>query len=96
MHPVLGSFVDDVIRELVAALGAALFFANAWALIKRRGDADRVAARTVERGRPGSPVRSVARPAPKKELAQAPVIRTVLYMVIGFFVMVAGLAARFG
>ncbi|MFN8028681.1 MAG: hypothetical protein U0W40_20685 [Acidimicrobiia bacterium] len=96
MHPVLGSFVDDVIRELVAALGAALFFANLWALIKRSSDADRVSARTVERSRPGSPVRSVAKPAPKKELAQAPVFRTVLYMVIGFFVMIAGLAARFG
>jgi hypothetical protein len=96
VHPVLGSFVDDVLRELIAALGAALFFANAWALVKRRSDADRVAARTVERGRPGSPVRSVARPAPKRELAQAPVVRTVLYMTIGFVVMVAGLAARFG
>jgi hypothetical protein len=96
VHPVLGSFVDDVLRELIAALGAALFFANAWALVQRRTDADRVAARTVERSRPGSPVRGVARPAPKKELAQAPVFRTVLYMGIGFVVMVAGLAARFG
>jgi hypothetical protein len=95
VHPVLGNFVDDVLRELVAALGAALFFANLWALLKRHSDADRVAARTVERSRPGSPVRSVARPAPKRELAQAPVARTVAYMVIGFVVMIAGLAARF-
>jgi hypothetical protein len=96
VHPVLGSFVDDVLRELLAALGAALFFANLWALIRRRSDEDRVAARTVERSRPGSPVRSVAHPAPRRELAQAPLIRTVLYLVLGFLVMVAGLAARFG
>jgi hypothetical protein len=96
VHPVLGSFVDDVLRELIAALGAALFVANLWALIKRGRDEDRIAARTVERSRPGSPVRSVANPSPRRELAQAPLIRTVLYMVIGFVVMVAGLAARFG
>jgi hypothetical protein len=96
VHPVLGSFVDDVLRELLAALGAALFFANLWALLKRRHDEDRVAARTVERSRPGSPVRGAANPAPRRELAQAPLVRTVLYMVIGFLVMVAGLAARFG
>jgi hypothetical protein len=41
-------------------------------------------------------VRGAANPAPRRELAQAPLVRTVLYMVIGFLVMVAGLAARFG
>jgi hypothetical protein len=96
VHPVLGSFVDDVLRELIAALGAALFVANLWALLKRGRDEERVAARTVERSRPGSPVRNVANPSPRRELAQAPLLRTVLYMVIGFVVMVAGLAARFG
>jgi hypothetical protein len=54
---------------------------------------DRVAARTVS-VRPGAGAQVARRAAPW--LAQAPVIRTVLYMVIGFVVMVAGLAARFG
>ena len=58
VHVVLGSFYDEVLRELIAAMGAALFFGNLYALVRRRRDADRIAARTVERGRPGSPVRS--------------------------------------
>ena len=51
VHPVLGSFYDEVLRELIAAMGAALFFANLYALLRRHRDADRIAARTVERGR---------------------------------------------
>ena len=31
---------DQVLKELVLALGAALFLANAFALIRRRADAD--------------------------------------------------------
>ena len=93
MHVVLGSFYDEVLRELIAAMGAALFFGNLYALLRRHRDSDRVAARTVERGRPGSPVRSPAKPAPKRELAQAPVARTFGFMVLGFVVMLAGLAS---
>jgi hypothetical protein len=93
VHPVLGSFYDEVLRELIAAMGAALFLGNLWALLRRGRDADRVSARTVERGRPGSPVRSPARPAPRKELAQAPVGRTIAFMLLGFVVMVAGIAS---
>jgi hypothetical protein len=93
VHVVIGSFYDDVLRELIAAMGAALFFGNLYALLRRHRDEDRVAARTVERGRPGSPVRSPARPAAKRELAQAPIARTLAFMVLGFLVMVAGLAS---
>jgi hypothetical protein len=93
VHFVLGSFYDEVLRELIAAMGAALFFGNLYALARRHWDEDRVAARTVERGRPGSPVRSPAKPAQKRELAQAPVARTVTFAVLGFFVMIAGLAS---
>ena len=93
MHPVLGSFYDEVLRELIAAMGAALFFGNLYALVRRNRDADRIAARTVERGRPGSPVRSPAKPAAKRELAQAPLGRTIGYLVLGFVVMVAGIAS---
>jgi hypothetical protein len=84
---------DEILRELITAVGAALFVANLWALLRRPVDADRIRATTVARARPGSPVRGQANPAQKRELAQAPVARTVAYMVLGFLVMVAGLAS---
>ena len=84
---------DEILRELITVLGAALFVANLWALIRRPFDADRVAANTVARARPGSPVRGQANPSEKRELAQAPVGRTVTYMVLGLFVMIAGIAS---
>lgn len=90
---ILGAFYDDVLRELIVAVGAALFVANLYALIRRKADADRVSANTVARARPGSPVRSQANPAEKRELAQVPIVRTVLYASIGFVVMVAGIAS---
>ncbi len=93
VHVVVGSFYDEVLRELIAAMGAALFFGNLYALVRRSRDEDRIAARTVERGRPGSPVRSVAKPSQKRELAQAPVGRTLGFMALGFFVMIAGIAS---
>ncbi|MCZ7527795.1 MAG: hypothetical protein M5U14_16325 [Acidimicrobiia bacterium] len=37
-------FYDQVLRELVAALGAALFVGNLMALLRRRADARRAAA----------------------------------------------------
>jgi hypothetical protein len=93
VHPVVASFYDEVLRELITAMGAALFFGNLYALLRRPRDADRIAARTVERGRAGSPVRSPARPGARRELAQAPVTRTLTFVVLGFVVMVAGIAS---
>jgi hypothetical protein len=94
MTPVhLASFYDEVLRELIAAMGAALFFGNAYALVRRNRDKERVRATTVARARPGSPVRGQANPSRRKELAQAPVARTVTYMVLGFFIMLAGIAS---
>jgi hypothetical protein len=88
------SFYDDVLRELVAAVGAALFFGNLIALFRRRSDRRRATQRSVARGRPGSPVRSeVAATRRRDTLPEAPLTRTVLYLVIGFVVMVAGIAA---
>jgi len=84
---------DEILRELITAVGAALFVANLWALIRRQHDADRVRATTVARARPGSPVRGQAHPAEKRELAQAPIARTITYMVLGFVVMIAGIAS---
>ena len=87
------SFYDSVLRELVAALGAALFFGNLWALYRRRADAQIASQRTVARNRPGSPVRGYRRSNANGDLPQAPLARTITYMVIGFIVMVAGLGA---
>ena len=87
-----GSFYDEVLRELVCALGAALFVANAFALYRRRADGEAAAKRTVARNRPGSPVRGYRR-TDDRDLPQAPLVRTVTYLLIGFVVMVAGLGA---
>ena len=71
------NFYDDVLRELVLAIGGALFFANALALVRRRSDA--------------------SRPAPHgnnaADLAQAPLARTVTYMLIGLIVAAWALAS---
>ena len=87
-----GSFYDEVLRELVAAIGAALFLGNAIALYRRRADTQAAAKRTVARSRPGSPVRGYRR-TDNTDLPQAPLARTVTYLLIGFVVMVAGLGA---
>jgi hypothetical protein len=82
------SFYDDVLREIVTAVGAALFIGNLIALIRRRSDARRASERAVKRGRPGSPATRR-----RDTLPQAPLTRTITYLVIGFVVMIAGLAA---
>lgn len=65
------SFYDQVLRELLAAVGAALFLGNLVALVRRRAPV----------GAQGS------------DLERAPVMRTVVYMVLGFVVMVWGIAS---
>lgn len=87
------NFYDSVLREGLAALGAALFVANAWALVRRRADAQLASDRSVTRHRPGSPVRGLGRNDPNADLAQAPVVRTTVYMIVGFVVMIAGIGA---
>ena len=87
------SFYDEVLRELVTALGAALFVANARALVRRKVDADVAARRTVARARAGSPVRGYRREAECGDLVQAPVTRSVIYLLIGLVVMVWGIAS---
>jgi hypothetical protein len=69
------SIYDDVLRELVTAVGAALFLGNLIALVRRRSGAQVAATRG------------------RDTLPQAPITRTVVYLVIGFVVMVAGIAA---
>jgi hypothetical protein len=83
-------FYDDVLRELITAVGAALFVANLIALVKRGSDRRRAARPAAAKGRPG---RQVAATRNRDTLAHAPLARTVFYMLIGFVVMVAGIAA---
>ena len=83
-----------MLRELVVALGAALFFGNVLALVRRRYLARAAAEETVARSRPGSPVRGLGRgPSAATDLQQAPVSRSLTYAAIGFVVMVWGIAS---
>ncbi|MGH8986183.1 MAG: hypothetical protein ACRDY6_20255 [Acidimicrobiia bacterium] len=80
------SFYDEVLRELIAAVGAALFVGNLVALIRRRRDRANAPARPA-RSSPGAAAERSA------DLPQAPAARTVTYMVLGFVVMVWGIAS---
>ncbi len=79
-------FYDDLLVQLLAALGAALFVGNGLALLRRRADA-RAAGPRGQRGGAASPHRGA------DDLAQAPVGRTVLYMVVGFVVALAAIGS---
>ena len=87
------SFYDEVLKELVVALGAALFLANARALVRRRVDAEVANRRTVSRSRAGSPVKGYRHRGDEHDLVQAPILRSSLYLVIGLVVMVWGIAS---
>jgi hypothetical protein len=78
-------FYDEVLRELVLALGAALFIANALALVRRRHDAEH-----ADAPRGGSKREGFSESA---DLTQAPRARTVTYMLIGLIVAVWALAS---
>jgi hypothetical protein len=86
-------FYGEVLLELTTALGAALFVANGYALLRRRADAHAAARESAARSRPGSPVRKQVRVATTGNLAQAPVLRSVLFMLLGLFVAIAGIAS---
>lgn len=97
------SFYDEVLRELLAAVGAAMFFGNIYALFRRRADAQRAAAaskakvsgrgpRATSRGS-ARPVRSSSSARSSTDLAQAPLLRTMVYVALGFVMMVAGIAS---
>lgn len=81
------NFYDDLLVQLLAALGAALFAGNGLALIRRRSDA-RAAASGQKRG-------AGRRSAHQSDddLTQAPVARTILYMVVGFVIMIAAVGS---
>ena len=74
------------------AVGAALLVANVRALMHRKADRAAVAERTVARARPGSPVRGY-RVSENPEYAVAPRVRSITYALIGFVVMIWGIAS---
>ena len=86
------SFYIEVLLENTTALGAALFVANALALIRRRADAQQAAREAAARARPGCPVRKQVRVATTGTLPQAPVVRSLTYMALGLIVAVWGIA----
>jgi hypothetical protein len=79
-------FYDEVLRELLLALGAALFLGNAYALAKRRSDARSSARSTANAKRRGDF-------ASDADLQQAPVARSVTYMLIGLVIAAWALAS---
>jgi hypothetical protein len=89
------TFYDQVLRELIAAIGAALFFGNGWALLRRRTDAEQRGVRAGTRSikaKGASRVQATGRTR-RGELVQAPLARTVTFMVLGLVMMIAGIAA---
>ena len=85
------SFYQEVLLELVAAVGAALVFGNALALARRRRD--RATAIDQARTTPRSPrQRAPKGEEPTRELTQAPVVRSVVFMLIGLIACVWSLA----
>ena len=71
-------FYDEVLRELLVAMGGALFVGNLMALLRRRAPA---------------PVRRTGTDHEGQPLAEAPLARTVAYLVIGFVVAFWGIAS---
>ena len=71
-------FYDEVLRQLLVALGGALFLGNLLALIRGEPPAE-VIRRAEEAGQP--------RPQ------RAPVGRTVVYLLLGLVIMIWGIAS---
>ena len=89
------NFYDEVLRELIAAIGAALFVGNLVALVRRRRD---IEARGDAAGAHNSKAKGASRVdatgrTRDGQLVQAPLSRTIGFAVLGFVMMVAGIAA---
>lgn len=89
------SFYDEVLRELIIAFGAALLVANGLALLRRRRDSER---RSVTVGARNAKAKGASRVAAtgqtrNGDLVQAPRARSAAFAVLGFVMMIAGIAA---
>jgi hypothetical protein len=87
------SFYDEVLRELIVALGAALALGNGLALVRRRRDAQARARAGVRSTKAKGSSRARGGRTATGELVQAPVARSVTFLVLGVVMVVAGLAA---
>ena len=86
-------FYGEVLREIVVALGAALFVANLFALLRRNADLRAAAARRSSGNVPAAPSARTCRVATTGKLDQAPIGRTIAFMVLGLFVAIVGIAS---
>lgn len=89
------SFYDQVLRELVVAIGGALLVANVLAIVRRRRD---VETRAVTSGARNVKAKGASRAATtgqtaSGDLIQAPIGRSVAFAVLGFVMLIAGIAA---
>ena len=89
------TFYDTVLRELIVAFGGALLVANGLALLRRRRD---VQVRSGVTGARNAKAKGASRVATtgttrEGELVQAPVARSMAFAILGFVMMVAGIAA---
>lgn len=85
------SFYQQVFLELTMAVGAALAVANAFALLRRRRD--RRVARDHARTAPRAPrQRAPKGEAPTPLLTQAPIGRSIAFLVIGLVAFIWSLA----
>jgi hypothetical protein len=89
------SFYDEVMRELVVAIGAALFVAHGIALLRRRRDTERRAATSGARSAKvkGASRALAAGTTRDGELVRVPVARSVAFATLGFVMMIAGIAS---
>lgn len=89
------TFYDQVLRELIAAFGAALFVANCLVLLRRRRDVSKRGAVVGARSGKAKGASRVATTGQTRdgELVQAPVARSAAFAVLGFVMMIAGIAA---
>ncbi|MCU1457070.1 MAG: hypothetical protein JWL73_1162 [Actinomycetia bacterium] len=86
------SFYDEVLRELLLALGAALFVGNLYALVRRRADHRRTVTGLARGPRP-SRYRPPDRVAQALDLPEAPIGRSLVFLALGLVIMIWGLAS---
>lgn len=89
------SFYDEVLRELIVAFGGALLVANGLALLRRRRDVEQRAVTVGARNAKAKGASRVAATGQTRdgELVQAPFARSAAFAVLGFVMMIAGIAA---
>ena len=89
------SFYDEVLRELIVAFGAALLVANGLALLRRRRDSEQRAITVGARNAKAKGASRVAATGQTRDgdLVQAPLARSASFAVLGFVMMIAGIAA---